>query len=702
MPKFSKLQSLQVVIEQFIEAAVDDLEHRKLKPRNRRAKYLFSVPLLLTGMGGLRQAAGSVVEALVPTLEELADRYCVDLVLIVVEESVYSMVQTFRKRHSVKTRFHQLHAADKVKAEELALLGEKGLLSLFVGAGVSVGAGLPTWGALLEEIAKEAALSKEDTDRLWTLGFLDQAQFLAGRLGSSQKLREIIVKQVKSDGFSLSHAMLAMLPVESMVTTNYDTLLESACRSAKPDQQPSVLPYDSKKGGRFLLKLHGCRTHPEDIVLTRHDYLHFDSQRQALGSIVQTTMIRTHMLFIGFSLIDDNYIRLKEAVRQVSSSNRNGTALFLFANAFESDLNQTLNIHAMVPPLPPGEREGLHAGPAARKLEIFLDYLQMSCCSTTSHLLDSSFASILNPEEREFSQILNGVLNDTPHTVRVTPAFRKLREFVEETFGAPKDSSTTIIEAPLLIKNNLRFGKLIKRIQTTYVLDNVQVYGPDGVKVLKERNVSKGYPNEKEKVSDLFEENSVVFLTGDSYLKQHKSNVGFTYKMGQRERVSFHFRLHFKEPDSPRTKQKSKRDRTICSFFKAGACRNGYNCTLRHVGLVNHDEQRNKSEPLPESELTHQHLKLMVDPSERKDSGVPSTAANRAVFLEELMARSREEEEKEQPQQMQMQVQVQVEDAEHAHLREQEAQEEEQALQQHYEHAAFVVGGVVNVKGIEK
>ncbi len=33
--------------------------------------------------------------------------------------------------------------------------------------------------------------------------------------------------------------------------------------------------------------------------------MHFDRRRAALSSIVQTTMIRTHILFVGFSLIDE-------------------------------------------------------------------------------------------------------------------------------------------------------------------------------------------------------------------------------------------------------------------------------------------------------------------------------------------------------------------------------------------------------------
>jgi hypothetical protein len=323
--------------------------------------------------------------------------------------------------------------------------GERGVLSLFIGAGVSVGAGLPTWGTLLEAIAKEAQMSKDDTNRLWSLPFLDQARLLAARLGSQAKLREIIVRLVQSDGFSLMHAMLSCLPTDSVVTTNYDTLFEKACevsfffaflfvllvvflfleKASTSEGKLIVLPYDLEKGGKFLLKLHGCCKHPDDIVLTREDYLHFDTKREALGSIVQATMIRTHMLFVGFSLIDDNYIRLADAVSQVCREKGNGTALFLFSNAFESDLNNSLNIHAMVPPLPPGEKEGPHAPAAARKLEIFLDYLGIMSSSSTHHLLDPAFKSLITAEEKEFSELFSQFLDNAPPRVRATSAFRK-------------------------------------------------------------------------------------------------------------------------------------------------------------------------------------------------------------------------------------------------------------------------------------
>ena len=60
---------------------------------------------------------------------------------------------------------------------------------------------------------------------------------------------------------------------------------------------------------RWLLKMHGCVTRPEDIVLTRTDYIRYAESNAALGGIVQALMMTKHMMFVGFSLTDDNFHR---------------------------------------------------------------------------------------------------------------------------------------------------------------------------------------------------------------------------------------------------------------------------------------------------------------------------------------------------------------------------------------------------------
>ena len=149
-------------------------------PRNRREMHLLTLPLLTTGMQGRRRRAGIIVDEGVPVLEKLAEEFCVDIVLIAFEESIYSMLQAYRKKRQLKS-FDILSEADIRKAKELALLAENKSLSLFLGAGCSIGAGLPSWGVLLEKIAAHAKMSKEDTDRLWNLSLLNQAKLLENR-----------------------------------------------------------------------------------------------------------------------------------------------------------------------------------------------------------------------------------------------------------------------------------------------------------------------------------------------------------------------------------------------------------------------------------------------------------------------------------------------------------------------------------------
>jgi hypothetical protein len=118
------------------------------------------------------------------------------------------------------------------------------------------------------------------------------------------------------------------------VTTNYDQLFEEA--SAASRIKVSVLPYDpSADNERWVLKMHGCISHPQDIVLTRVDYLRYESRRAALMGIVQSLLITKvplptitsslrrfvlmriavqHMLFVGFGMTDDNFHRCDYAI----------------------------------------------------------------------------------------------------------------------------------------------------------------------------------------------------------------------------------------------------------------------------------------------------------------------------------------------------------------------------------------------------
>jgi hypothetical protein len=79
----------------------------------------------------------------------------------------------------------------------------------------------------------------------------------------------------------------------------------------------SILPYHpSLSADRFLLKLHGCVNHPDDIVLTRKDYIRYRERGAVLAGVMQSALLTKHLLYIGFSLTDDNFHTIFDAVRR--------------------------------------------------------------------------------------------------------------------------------------------------------------------------------------------------------------------------------------------------------------------------------------------------------------------------------------------------------------------------------------------------
>src|SRR5262249_24393238 len=147
----------------------------------------------------------------------------------------------------------------------------------------------------------------------------------------------------------------------------------------------SVLPHaPSQAARRWLLKMHGCRSKPSDIVLTREDYLRYEQRRVALAGIVQAMLLTRHMLFVGFSLNDDNFHKVADAVRRArdpkqQGRSRFGTVLKLAREPYVEELwKDELSFISM------GDER-------ARKLEIFLDFVLAHTPIDPAHFLGHRF-----------------------------------------------------------------------------------------------------------------------------------------------------------------------------------------------------------------------------------------------------------------------------------------------------------------------
>src|SRR5690606_2621055 len=194
----------------------------------------------------------------------------------------YDAIQAAR-RHLVgmDELFGGVLSADARAAAEQLAGRVPGQLGLFVGAGISMGAGLPGWRELLIEVAArldDGELAEELAVVLAErrVDPLDAASLLAARLGQDatagdRALREAVAEVTRAvPRHALAHGLLASLGVARAVTTNYDDLYERARDGAR--LPVAVLPYARPDAdAAWLLKLHGDVDHVEDIVLTRQD-----------------------------------------------------------------------------------------------------------------------------------------------------------------------------------------------------------------------------------------------------------------------------------------------------------------------------------------------------------------------------------------------------------------------------------------------
>ena len=392
-------------------------------PRFGRARPLIALPVVGSGMAAADPKKRAIaLESLLLILRDETPEH-LDVALVThTDWGMFSAAQ--KQRTKLAMGWPDLDGGLEDSLRRVAEIAQGGDLVLFVGAGASAGAGLPIWKKLLGDLAEEIELSATARQELGDLSLLDQAEVIAGRLRADERvLGDVVAGYFSASDYSLTHALLASLPVQEIVTTNYDTLLELAAESV--GRPLRVLP-DEPLGSvsRWLLKLHGTVTKPESIVLTREDYLRYSDQRQALAGIVHALLITKHMLFVGFGLDDDNFHRIVDDVRKAmrppgsTTSEPFGTAMLPSATDLQRELwmkdLSCINI------------EPINTPEAFRKQEIALDYLLAKSSFSTGHLLDPDFEELLDPDDRDLRELLQEVAAKVSNGEHRSPAWEGL------------------------------------------------------------------------------------------------------------------------------------------------------------------------------------------------------------------------------------------------------------------------------------
>lgn len=379
---------LAVIVDFLAQASAEPVT----KPRPLDCdRPLLGIPLVGTGAGGRHGFKGEAVDAFVAEVTKWVQSAETDVVLVLKTPASYAAAQ--------QARLNRQASSSKLggPGNHLTRLAEEaaaGRLVLFMGAGTSMGAGLPSWGELLSGLMLEAGLDEDAREQLAKADNRDIGAVLEGRLGPDA-LKATVAQRTAGTHVALLHQLLANLPVREALTTNYDTLFEQAWDDA--GRAHAVLPRDGRsEAERWLLKLHGSVDDTSRIVLSRSDYLRLEGEGTALAGVVHAVLLTRHLLFVGYSLSDDNFHRMVHQVRDtvrgsvVSANARLGTV-------FTPD-PVTVIQEIWEPEITFLSTAGTE-GPDVRRLAIVLDELAALTAPVASHLLDPAFDAVFTSDE---------------------------------------------------------------------------------------------------------------------------------------------------------------------------------------------------------------------------------------------------------------------------------------------------------------
>jgi NAD-dependent SIR2 family protein deacetylase len=195
--------------------------------------------------------------------------------------------------------------------DAIKLLIKQKKLIPFVGAGLSMNLGLPSFSQLIDKIAEE--LGYDPAVFKLNGNNLQLAEYYVAVKGAIGPLRSILDRsfdptdeQIKN---SVAHNTLVQMNLPVIYTTNYDNIIEKSfellnkpvCTIANIDDISSA-PDNATQ----IVKFHGTFTDDESLVLTESNYFERLSFESAMDIKLRADMLGKCLLFIGYSLDDVN------------------------------------------------------------------------------------------------------------------------------------------------------------------------------------------------------------------------------------------------------------------------------------------------------------------------------------------------------------------------------------------------------------
>jgi hypothetical protein len=229
-------------------------------------------------------------------------------------------------RKATLNRILKYHNTNKQRFEQLCTLAKDQKMIPFIGAGMSIPSGMPSWTSFLTDLCNyaDAGFNKQEFDNFLQTGQYEEAAtslFDHIPLPLFNERFENTYRLPKNRNIEGTIRFLPMTFSSIVITTNFDNILEKIFMSQNLEfhavlEGPEIAKYRGCKDEtkRFLLKIHGDHKDTNKRVLTKDEYENFYSSTAAAKEEL-ALIFRTHpVIFLGCSLNNDRTLTLLKNV----------------------------------------------------------------------------------------------------------------------------------------------------------------------------------------------------------------------------------------------------------------------------------------------------------------------------------------------------------------------------------------------------
>lgn len=196
----------------------------------------------------------------------------------------------------------------------------------FVGAGLSVAGGFPSWIVHLKQQAKTAGLDDVEVEELLNQGMYEQVlENIENKMTVDVVTQEILDVFSKTGTLTHTTLLLSELFRDTIITTNYDKLIEKAFDTGVEKPYQIISGKNAMEAPDpecvTIYKLHGDVRTPARCILSKNQYDQAYGSHQIDHTLPIPKLLDYHyrnssLLFLGCSLNNDRTVQVFRAIKE--------------------------------------------------------------------------------------------------------------------------------------------------------------------------------------------------------------------------------------------------------------------------------------------------------------------------------------------------------------------------------------------------